>query len=210
MDLYALTVRQTLFRSLSALTPSHTEALSCMVWAHGVLGDIVAYQSSAQWTFSSIFSQIVANTLLPIHEVSFHEAALCAAAVPLLTLSSLTDPTSPPNGDFDEPTRALLASLNTFLTTSFGEVVYITQKISYLPESTHILMTLPAITSIAQSLTALAGRGYIATRRDCPSRGIVTVLQKVCDANISDKLREAKAALGEFDEIWESRWGAVP
>ena len=94
---------------------------------------------------------------VPLHEIPIYETALCACATPLLSLSHSTDPAGVrADAAIHDKVQVLLRGLDKFLTACFKDIAYLTQKISYLDDGSHMLMTLSAITDMASSLVVLA------------------------------------------------------
>lgn len=144
---------------------------------------------------------------MPLHEIPIYETVLCACATPLLSLSHSTDPAGVrADAAIHDKVQVLLRGLDRFLTACFKDIAYLTQKISYLDDGTHMLMTLSAITAMASSLVVLARLGYVAAHPECPSKSIATSLRQICATNVNGKLQAAEDTLVEYDEIWEDKW----
>lgn len=108
---------------------------------------------------------------------------------------------------------SLLPPLESFLSATVDEVIFLTDQISYLPKKSHIFMLIPAIKSIAKSLAILAEvpGSHVADSSGCPSRHVMTLLSRVSDRHIfGQKFGGMQKRLSDFDELWAGRWCAIP
>ena len=143
---------------------------------------------------------------MPLYEVPVYETALCACAIPLLSLSHSPDLSIRTDVPIREKMQTLLRGLDKFLTSSFKDIAYLTQKISYLSDDSHMLMTMSAITAMSSCLVTLARIGYVASNSACVSKDIATSLRQICATNVNGKLQAAEDSLVEFEEIWDDKW----
>lgn len=103
----------------------------------------------------------------------------------------------------------LLKSLKNFLFTTADEIVFLTDQISYLPETSHIFMLIPAIESIAESLAKLAEAlvpraGQIADSDHGLLEETMDMLETICDAPAyRKKFRNVERSFKDFKGVLE-------
>lgn len=177
-----------------------------MHWAIAFLSDLLEQFGRSEHLVTEIVRGMTQAKGVPLYEIPVYETALCACAIPLLSLNHSPDLSIRVDVSIREKMHTLLRGLDKFLAISFKDIAYLTQKISYLSDDSHMLMTMSAITAISSCLVTLARIGYVASNPNCASRNIARSLKQICATNVNGKLQTAEDSLVEFEEIWDDKW----
>lgn len=99
----------------------------------------------------------------------------------------------------DELTE-LLEGCAGFLTEYAEDISIVTSVIAHVPPDRHIIVTVHALASIANSVARLAVQGLVAKASDCPSHEVVNSLRSICADAYGDELRDTERFLDVFDK----------
>ena len=94
----------------------------------------------------------------------------------------------------------LLRGCASFLTDYAEDISIVTSIISHVPPDCHIIVTVHALASIANSVARLAVQGVVAKASDCPSYEVVNSLRGICTDAYGDELRDTERFLDVFDK----------